>query len=119
MDNPDRLTKTLTSVGTAFVEDSINCPLRFYITRVRAEVIEGNATQVAVSIRESYHPTNDIGVTIEYDLTTDPLDSGEYVFFKSSSVDDTNELLGVIYFAAKCDTADNTVLISLDIEPRY
>jgi len=115
-----RLKTIVRQATTSWTEIPIrNAPLRLKIKRIRAELIAGSATQIAISVREVSDPTYAIDTPLEFNiLGPSPIDSREDIYIETKPYPKNNSIKGNLYIAARTNTddTDNDVKVYLDIE---
>jgi hypothetical protein len=112
---PDSKSIVVENVGTNWVEVSIlNVPDRIKVVRVRAEILQGAGTSVALSLRERSEPTSVLDIAIEYSLTASPLDRPESIWLFPHKK--THSAAGTVYVAVKADSGTNSIRVKFDYE---
>jgi len=110
-----RLSATISNVGTSWTEAQVDqIPDKIKIIRVRAHVVSGTGTQVALSVREQPESTQAQDTVLEYSLTPEPLDSSEEILAFAKKA--RHSATGSLYILVKCNTAGNEVVVKMDYE---
>lgn len=114
-----KLKLNFSNVGTDWVSQSIEkLPARFIITRARAEIQQGPATQVALSVREKDPSViTTLDIALEYSLTVNPLDYLEEIEVYPLKLD-TTETPGKCWISIRTNNPSGSeVAVSLEIKP--
>jgi hypothetical protein len=112
---PARITTTIENVGTGWSTVEISTPAEFVINRARANISSGDGTTVALRVSET-SAASGTDVVLEYSLTTNPLDSTESIYFRTSSRNKDNKELGKTWVSVKCDSGTSAVEVKIDID---
>lgn len=106
-----RIRFTVEDVGTEWVEvEIVDQPLQFYITRVRAIILSGSGTQVALQVREASEPSSTNDIPIEYALASDWDSLEPFLGIESVPNPSLESATGKMWIAVKVDSGSDSVI---------